>query len=130
MFNLSSKLIYALIGLIYILQNNKNKPISIFQISRQEKISKIYLERIFHLLVKNKILKSIKGSKGGFILNTRIEEINLLKLVKILNTKKEKELLFKNKSTEKILLNLQILINKEMEKMLKGIKLSELLKKE
>ncbi|MDD5065961.1 MAG: Rrf2 family transcriptional regulator [bacterium] len=127
MYKLSSKIIYALIGLMDIILYGEEKPVPVSQIARRQKISKIYMERIFSILVKAKIVKSIKGKKGGFILLRQPSHITLYKLVKIFGRKKGEGLSFKNKSVEKSLVRLCTEIRDNLEKTFKGIKLSNIM---
>ena len=51
------------------LANNANKgPISLAEISLRQNISLAYLEQIFSQLKNNKLVKSSRGAKGGYIL--------------------------------------------------------------
>jgi len=54
-----------------------NKPISLRDISLRQSISLLYLEQIFLKLKKNNIVKSIRGTNGGYILNKNPKQIKL-----------------------------------------------------
>ncbi len=55
----------------------ENKPISLRDISLRQSISLLYLEQIFLKLKKNNIVKSIRGTNGGYILNKNAKQIKL-----------------------------------------------------
>ena len=55
----------------------ENRPISLRDISLRQSISLLYLEQIFLKLKKNNIVKSIRGTNGGYILNKNPKQIKL-----------------------------------------------------
>ena len=54
-----------------------NEPVSLRDISLRQGISLLYLEQLFLKLKKNKIVKSVRGNKGGYILNRSAAEIKI-----------------------------------------------------
>ena len=52
-------------------------PVSLRDISLRQGISLDYLEQIFSKLKKNQIVKSIRGTQGGYILNKNPNDIKL-----------------------------------------------------
>ena len=56
---------------------DKQNPISLRDISLRQSISLVYLEQIFSKLKKNNIVKSIRGTNGGYILAKDPEQIKL-----------------------------------------------------
>ena len=65
---LTSKGRYAVMALADIANFDKEKPVSLRDISLRQNISLVFLEQIFSNLKKNNIVKSIRGSNGGYIL--------------------------------------------------------------
>lgn len=64
---ISSKGRYGIAVMIRMAQiNDNNEYTSIISIAEKLNISKIYLEQIFSLLKKAELVKSIKGSQGGY----------------------------------------------------------------
>ena len=53
----------------------RKKPVSLRDISLRQGISLLYLEQIFLKLKKNNLVKSIRGTNGGYILNKDSREI-------------------------------------------------------
>ena len=56
---------------------NSNQPVSLRDISLRQGISLVYLEQLFLKLKKNKIVNSVRGKKGGYILNKNATEIKI-----------------------------------------------------
>ena len=65
---LSTKGRYSVRSMCRLAQNYKKSSLSLSEISKKEKISLDYLEQLFSKLRKNKLVKSIRGAKGGYIL--------------------------------------------------------------
>lgn len=55
---------------------NGGAPVTIIRISEELGISKIYLEQVFSLLKRAKLVTSLKGSQGGYQLSRRPGEIS------------------------------------------------------
>ncbi len=53
------------------------KPISLRDISLRQDISLVYLEQLFSKLKKNKIVNSVRGKNGGYILSKHSSEIKI-----------------------------------------------------
>jgi Rrf2 family iron-sulfur cluster assembly transcriptional regulator len=93
---LTSKGRYAVMALVDIAQFDNTKPVSLRDISLRQGISIDYLEQIFYKLKKNQIVKSIRGTHGGYILLKKPNEIKLTNIfhavdekVKTVQCKKE-----------------------------------------
>lgn len=75
---ISTKGRYGLASMIYLSQFYDNKELlTITKISDNLGISKIYLEQVFSLLKRNELVKSSKGSQGGYILASAPENISV-----------------------------------------------------
>ena len=68
---------YAVMALADIANFNKKYPVPLRDISLRQNISLVYLEQIFSKLKKNNIVKSIRGTNGGYILSKDPEQIKL-----------------------------------------------------
>ena len=66
---LSMKSRYGLRALIDLAINSKTEQVALNSIAERNKISPQYLEQVFASLRKAGIVKSIKGSQGGYFLN-------------------------------------------------------------
>ena len=74
---LSSKGRYTVMALADLAKFDPNEPVSLRDISLRQGISQVYLEQLFSKLKKNKIVNSVRGNKGGYILNRNASEIKL-----------------------------------------------------
>lgn len=80
MFQISTRLRYGLRALIYMAEKEGEKAVNLHEISVNEHISRKYLENIFKLLKKGKIIKSERGREGGYILARKPEQITLYEI--------------------------------------------------
>ena len=74
---LTSKGRYAVMALADIASFDRQNPVSLRDISLRQNISLVFLEQIFSKLKKNNIVKSIRGTQGGYILNRNPNDIKL-----------------------------------------------------
>jgi len=74
---LNSKSRYAVMALADIANFSAKNPVSLRDISLRQNISLVYLEQIFSKLKKNNIVKSIRGTNGGYILFDDPSQIKL-----------------------------------------------------
>ena len=74
---LTSKGRYAVMALADLAKFNSQNPVSLRDISLRQGISLDYLEQIFSKLKKSNIVKSIRGTNGGYILTKEPEKIKL-----------------------------------------------------
>ena len=56
---------------------NPKDPVALRDISLRQGISLVYLEQLFLKLKKYKIVKSIRGKKGGYVLNKNASEVKI-----------------------------------------------------
>lgn len=74
---ISTKIIYAIKAIVDLSLSKENSFISIRDISNRQSISVKYLENIMAQLKSNDIVRSIKGSRGGYKLARPPEELTL-----------------------------------------------------
>ncbi len=84
---LSTKGRYAVMALADIANFNFNTPISLRDISLRQGISLLYLEQIFVRLKKNKIVNSVRGSNGGYVLTKDPSKINISEILNAVDEK-------------------------------------------
>jgi Rrf2 family protein len=75
--NITSKTEYALRALHEVLRSEDGKPVTRKQISKRQGISEHFLEKIFIGLQKKRIIRSVRGPGGGFVLDREPREITL-----------------------------------------------------
>jgi Rrf2 family iron-sulfur cluster assembly transcriptional regulator len=110
---LTSKGRYAVMALADLANFNSVNPVSLRDISLRQGISLVFLEQIFAKLKKHNIVKSIRGTNGGYILNKQPAEIKLANIlnavdeeVKTVQCKKESKKGCNNKTSKCITHNL------------------------
>ena len=74
---LSSKGRYAVMALADIARFEPTNPIPLRDISLRQGISLVYLEQLFFKLKKNKIVLSVRGKNGGYVLNKSAKDIKI-----------------------------------------------------
>ena len=74
---LTSKGRYAVMALVDLARFDSINPVSLRDISLRQGISLDYLEQIFSKLKKNEIVKSIRGTQGGYVLSKNPNDIKL-----------------------------------------------------
>ncbi len=81
---LSMKSRYGLRALIDLAINSKTEQVALNSIAERNKISPQYLEQVFASLRKAGIVKSIKGSQGGYFLSRPPQEITVSSIIEAL----------------------------------------------
>ena len=133
---LTNKGRYAVMAMADLASNASEGPISLTEISIRQNISLAYLEQIFIKLKKNNLVKSIRGAKGGYVLEISPENIKISNIiaavdeeVKTLNCKKESKKGCNNKSTKCITHNLWDELDQHINSFFEKVKLQDLVKK-
>ena len=93
---LTTKGRYAVMAMADLASYSNNSPVSLSEISSRQNISLAYLEQLFIRLKEKKLVKSVRGVKGGYALNVPASEIKLSNIffavneeIKTLNCKKD-----------------------------------------
>ena len=81
---LSKKSRYGLRALIDLAVNSRTELVSLGSIAQRNDISAQYLEHVFSALRKAHIVKSMKGSQGGYFLERDPTEITVAQIVEAL----------------------------------------------
>ena len=110
---LTTKGRYAVMAMADLASFQSDKPVSLNDISLRQNISLSYLEQLFAKLKNGKLVKSVRGPSGGYVLDKNPKEIKLSNIifavdekVKTLNCKKESKKGCNNKSSKCITHNL------------------------
>lgn len=74
---LSTRTRYGLRAILELAKNDGNRPLQIKLIAQRQDISVKYLEQLMTILKSAGFVRSIRGSKGGYILARAPNEINL-----------------------------------------------------
>ena len=133
---LTTKGRYAVMAMADLALFKGNGPTNLTDISLRQNISVAYLEQIFIKLKKNNLVKSVRGAKGGYVLEHSPEEIKISNIisavdeeVKTLNCKKESKRGCNNKSTKCITHNLWDQLDQHINNFFEKVKLQDLVKK-
>jgi len=130
---LTNKGRYAVMAMADLASNTKNGPISLKEISIRQNISLAYLEQIFIKLKDNKLVKSSRGAKGGYVLEKPASEIKLSNIifavneeVKTLNCNKNSKRGCNHKSSKCITHNLWDQLDQHINGFFEKVKLQDL----
>ena len=111
-------------------------PISLTDISIRQNISLAYLEQIFIKLKQENLVKSVRGAKGGYVLDIPPEKIKISNIIsavdeeiKTLNCKKESKKGCNNKSSKCITHDLWDQLDQHINSFFEKVKLLDLVKK-
>ena len=133
---LTTKGRYAVMAMADLASYSKNKPVSLSEISIRQNISLAYLEKLFVHLKENKLVKSVRGVKGGYALEKPASEIKLSNIfyavneeVKTLNCKKDSKKGCNNKSVKCITHNLWDKLDIHINGFFENVKLEEIVKR-
>ena len=132
---LTTKGRYAVMAMADLAANQNGKPVSLNDISLRQNISLSYLEQLFSKLRNEKLVKSIRGPSGGYILEKNPKEIRISNIIfavdeqiKTLNCKKDSKKGCNGKSTKCITHNLWDDLESHINSFFENKSLSDLLK--
>ena len=132
---LTTKGRYAVMAMADLALFQNGKPVSLNDISLRQNISLSYLEQLFAKLKNCKLVKSVRGPSGGYILEKNPKEIKLSNIifavdekVKTLNCKKDSKKGCNGKNTKCITHNLWDDLEQHINTFFENKSLSDLLK--
>ena len=134
---LTSKGRYAVMAMADLALFKDKGPTSLTEISLRQNISLAYLEQIFIKLKNNNLVKSVRGAKGGYILETSPAEIKISNIIssvyeelKMLNCKKDSKRGCNNKSSKCITHNFLDQLDQHINNFFEKVKLQDLVKQQ
>ena len=71
----------AVNGLLFLASKSSDGAVTIREISKAEGIPISVLAKIFQTLAKKRIVRSIRGRRGGFVLSRSSDKVNLLEVI-------------------------------------------------
>lgn len=83
--NISTRGRYGLRACVEIALNAERGPVRVSSIAREQKIPVSYLEQILNKLRRGGVIKSVRGSKGGYLLNKPKDEITVREIIEVLD---------------------------------------------
>ena len=127
---------YAVMAMADLALFKDKGPTSLTDISLRQNISLAYLEQIFIKLKNKNLVRSVRGAKGGYVLQNSPDEIKISNIisavdeeVKMLNCKKESKKGCNNKSTKCITHNLWDQLDQHINNFFEKVKLQDLVRK-
>ena len=75
---------YGLLAMVDIASQNNEESIKLKSIAERQGISENYLEQLIAVLKKAGFVKSVRGSKGGYLLDKRPEDISVGDILRVL----------------------------------------------
>ena len=78
---LTTKGRYAVMAMADLAANQNLRPVSLNDISLRQNISLSYLEQLFSKLKNEKLVKSVRGSSGGYILEKNPKDIKISNII-------------------------------------------------
>ncbi len=81
MFQLSRSGEYAIRAMVYLAVRNTNDTISIAEISKAEETPETFLRKIVQQLIRAKLLRSVRGVRGGIALARTPLQITMLDII-------------------------------------------------
>tara|TARA_A100001037_G_C14842923_1_gene497358 strand:- start:113 stop:538 length:426 start_codon:yes stop_codon:yes gene_type:complete len=132
---LTTKGRYAVMAMADLAANQQLKPVSLTDISLRQNISLSYLEQLFSKLKNEKLVKSIRGPQGGYVLEKNPRDIKISSIifavdeqVKTLNCRKESKRGCNGKATKCITHNLWDDLEKHINNFFEKVSLNDLIK--
>ena len=132
---LTTKGRYTVMAMADLALYQTGKPVSLNDISLRQNISLSYLEQLFSKLKNGKLVKSVRGPSGGYILDKNPKDIKLSNIifavdeeVKTLNCKKESKKGCNGKPTKCITHNLWDDLENHINNFFENKSLNDLLK--
>ena len=132
---LNTKGRYAVMAMADLASHKGHRPVSLVEISIRQNISLSYLEQLFSKLKNKKLVKSVRGPSGGYILDKNPKDIKVSNIifavdeqVKTLNCKRESKRSCNGKATKCITHNLWDDLEQHINKFFDNVSLNDLLK--
>ena len=132
---LTTKGRYAVMAMADLAAYQNGKPVSLVDISLRQNISLSYLEQLFSKLKNEKLVKSVRGASGGYVLEKNPKDIKISNIifavdeqVKTLNCKRESKRSCNGKATKCITHNLWDDLEQHINKFFDNVSLNDLLK--
>jgi len=132
---LTTKGRYAVMAMADLASYQNGKPVSLIDISLRQNISLSYLEQLFSKLKNEKLIKSVRGASGGYVLEKNPKDIKISNIifavdeqVKTLNCKRESKKGCNGRTTKCITHNLWDELEQHINKFFDNVSLNDLLK--
>ena len=132
---LTTKGRYAVMAMADLASYQNGKPVSLIDISLRQNISLSYLEQLFSKLKNEKLVKSVRGASGGYVLEKNPKDIKLSNIifavdeqVRTLNCKRDSKRGCNGKTMKCITHNLWDDLEQHINNFFENVSLGDLLK--
>ena len=132
---LTTKGRYAVMAMADLASYQNGKPVSLIDISLRQNISLSYLEQLFSKLKNEKLIKSVRGASGGYVLEKNPKDIKISNIifavneqVKTLNCKKESKRGCQGRTVKCITHNLWDDLERHINNFFENVSLDDLVK--
>ena len=132
---LTTKGRYAVMAMADLASYQNGKPVSLTDISLRQNISLSYLEQLFSKLKNEQLVKSVRGSTGGYVLEKNPEDIKISNIifavdekVKTINCNRDSKKSCNGKTVKCITHNLWDDLEKHINNFFNNVTLRDLLK--
>ena len=129
---LTTKGRYAVMAMADLASYQNGKPVSLIDISLRQNISLSYLEQLFSKLKNEKLVKSVRGASGGYVLEKNPKDIKISNIifavdeqVKTLNCKRESKKGCNGRTTKCITHNLWDELEQHINKFFDNVSLND-----
>lgn len=85
MLKLSKKMLYAIEAVLDIAYHAGSTPVQSQEITRRQGIPKRYLEQALQVLVRNDVLRGVRGPRGGYRLARERRRISVADIVRVVH---------------------------------------------
>lgn len=82
----STKARYAVMAMVDLAHHGRSSHVSLSEIAARQELPLPYLEQLFNKLKKTGMVKSSRGSNGGYLLSYPAEEIRILDVIYAVDT--------------------------------------------
>jgi len=91
MFRMSKKLLFAIEAVVDIAYNARPNPVQARDVTERQGIPQRYLEQVMQQLVREGVLKGVRGPKGGYTLARERRRVTMGDVVRVVSAMEEGE---------------------------------------
>lgn len=91
MLRMSRKTILALEAVLDVAYNSRPNPVQSRDITRRQGIPQRYLEQVLQQLVREGVLKGVRGPRGGYVLAQHRSDVTMADVVRIVQSVEDEE---------------------------------------
>lgn len=89
MFSLPKKTFHAIEAVLYIALNGSESPVSSKEIAERQNVPPRYLEQLMQKLVREGVLRGVRGPRGGYVLARERRRVTLADICSVLRDEED-----------------------------------------